>query len=415
MTGRRVGVFHQTGPEAAVFEYAAEAGSTPVSLSFPRQGQSSGEAGFAYLDNLLPDRVEVRTRWARQRDLSGSDPFTLLASYGEDVAGALSLSPNAELPQRDPEPVVEATDDDIAARIAALGRETTSWLDPRVRPRLSLAGSQGKFSLARIGGRWFWPTFEVPSTHILKPPSLEHRRLDLFEHLALELARAIGVEASRSARVDFLGQSTFLVERWDRADGRRLHAEDLNQALGNRSADKYDTSRVGAPQLARLLDRYGMARRFVRQLAFNAALGNTDAHAKNYSVLLAGDQVVLAPLYDAVPVFFWPRYDAALAMPIGAARHPGELTERNWRQFAALAGLDAEMVCQEAFSIIAAVSDRFSDLFADGGADQARLGSINRRVRVLRAVIPQDFRTASPALADEPRVTDANLSRTQNR
>lgn len=383
-----VGVFHERGEDSAVFEYADGPSTTPVSLALPRDGEASERAAFAYLDNLLPDRDEVRARWARERGLDGVDPFTLLASYGEDVAGALTLTTDPRLPERESELPYEATDDDIAARIASLRRDGTGWSDPRARPRMSLAGAQGKFTLARIGNRWFWPTYEVPSTHILKPPAGEHRGIDLFEHLALELAREVGIEASRSEPAEFLGQRTFVVERWDRDSGIRLHAEDMNQALGNRTADKYDTTRVGAPQIARILNAHGMARRFVRQLAFNAALGNTDAHAKNYSILLAGSQVVLAPIYDTVPVYFWPRYARTFAMPIGAARHAAELTERNWRAFAADAGLDVDLVCHEAFTTIAAVAERYRERFEEGGADPARLALIGRRVRVLRSLLP---------------------------
>jgi serine/threonine-protein kinase HipA len=165
----------------------------------------------------------------------------------------------------------------------------------------------------------------------------------------------------------------------------------MNQALGTRTDAKYDTRVAGAPQIARLLDRYAMAWRFVRQLAFNAALGNTDAHAKNYSVLLAGGQVVLAPLYDAVPVHLWPAYSRTFAMPSGAARYPADLGERNWSAFAAQAGLDAGMVCAEAFGIISAVCDAYADVFAAGGVDSARLAMIAKRVKVLRRVIPADF------------------------
>lgn len=382
-----VGVFHQTGERQATFEYADDPGQTPISLSLPMGGGHRDGAAFAYLDNLLPDRDEVRERWARDRGLSGSDPFTLLASYGEDVAGAVTLTSDPDLPDRDPEPLYEATDDDIAARIAALSRENTSWIDPRTKPRMSLAGAQGKFTLARIGDQWFWSTYEYPSTHILKPPARHHRGIDTFEHLGLELARRAGIEASRSERVEFLGVPTFIVERWDRTGGVRLHAEDLNQALGNRTKDKYDAAKVGAPLVARLLARYGMERRFVRQLAFNVAFGNSDAHAKNYSVLLAGGQVALAPLYDVVPVYLWPEYATHLAMPIGRAQHILLLDERNWRRFAGEAGLDADMVCEEAFAVMSVVADGYEDRFRDVGADAQQMRLISDHAEKLREVV----------------------------
>ena len=41
-----------------------------------------------------------------------------------------------------------------------------------------------------------------------------------------------------------------------------------------------------------------MVRRFADALAWNWIIGGTDAHAKNYSLLLSGSDVRLAPLYD---------------------------------------------------------------------------------------------------------------------
>lgn len=77
-------------------------------------------------------------------------------------------------------------------------------------------------------------------------------------------------------------------------------------------------------QVASLLKAYGQSDEFVRQLAFNVAIGNADAHAKNYSVLLAGSQVRLAPLYDSLPTYLYPKYDARLAMSIDGAQHPAD-------------------------------------------------------------------------------------------
>lgn len=380
----RIGVFRETG-DGVTFVYEDGYDSTPLSLSLPRDAAAAPGAAAAYLDNLLPDRADVRERWARERELTEPDPMTLLSAYGEDVAGAVSLSPDPDLPSREPEGLFEATEDDIATRIASLTREGTSWTDPRARPRMSLAGAQGKFTLAQIGDRWFWPTYEYPSTHIFKPPAREHRNVDLFESVTLTLARHVGVEAGKSEHVEFLGQPTFVTERWDRTDGVRLHAEDLNQSLGNQTDRKYQ---VTTAEVARILAPHKMGRRFVRQLAFNVAVGNADAHAKNYSVLLAGDQVVLAPLYDSLPTYFWPRYDASFAMAVGKARHPAELTEKNWVAFALDAGLEPGLVLEEARAVTSAVAENYEAFFGAAGADSTRMRMIQKRVRNLQRRTP---------------------------
>ena len=41
-------------------------------------------------------------------------------------------------------------------------------------------------------------------------------------------------------------------------------------------------------------------RRFLDALIYNWAIAAPDAHAKNYSVALAGDRVALAPMYDVI-------------------------------------------------------------------------------------------------------------------
>lgn len=60
--------------------------------------------------------------------------------------------------------------------------------------------------------------------------------------------------------------------------------------------------------------------RFVDALAYNWIIGGTDAHAKNYSLLLDGEGVLLAPLYDVASILpcrgFAPK--AKLAMKIGS-------------------------------------------------------------------------------------------------
>jgi hypothetical protein len=46
------------------------------------------------------------------------------------------------------------------------------------------------------------------------------------------------------------------------------------------------------------------------------------------------------------------------------------------------------MVCQEAFTIIAAVTERYETQFAGAGTDTHRIALIGKRVRLLRRVLP---------------------------
>jgi hypothetical protein len=63
----------------------------------------------------------------------------------------------------------------------------------------------------------------------------------------------------------------------------------------------------------------GAVWRFVDALIWNWLIGGTDAHAKNYSLLMAGDQVRLAPLYDIASALPYGMHERKLrfAMKLG--------------------------------------------------------------------------------------------------
>lgn len=87
---------------------------------------------------------------------------------------------------------------------------------------------------------------------------------------------------------------------------------------------------------------------FTQALLLNVLLGNTDAHAKNYSVLRpVRSPIQLAPLYDVASVY---PYDDAdkhrLAMKIGGRNIPSEIELRHWHRYADKAGVPQEALDQ---------------------------------------------------------------------
>ena len=134
---------------------------------------------------------------------------------------------------------------------------------------------------------------------------------DVVEQLTMGAARMLGLDVAESYITTFGTVSTFVTKRYDRAqvDGQwiRLHQEDLCQALGVTPAKKYQRidDGPGVNDVARLIERFpvltdrrAVARDFFAAFVFNVVIGGTDAHAKNYSLLLDGENVRLAPLYD---------------------------------------------------------------------------------------------------------------------
>ena len=87
-----------------------------------------------------------------------------------------------------------------------------------------------------------------------------------------------------------------------------------------------------------------VATSFFEQLAFNVLVGGTDAHAKNYSLLLRGSRVALAPLYDAASYapYLGPGEGLRASMKIGASWEPRERTADDWIGAGAALGLGAD-------------------------------------------------------------------------
>ncbi|MFT2675355.1 HipA N-terminal domain-containing protein, partial [Escherichia coli] len=74
----------------------------PISVTLPVVTTPFGnDSTKRFLDNLLPDRADVRSRWAREARLASDSTFDLLTVYGADVAGALEFSPAGTAPRQE--------------------------------------------------------------------------------------------------------------------------------------------------------------------------------------------------------------------------------------------------------------------------------------------------------------------------
>jgi len=79
--------------------------------------------------------------------------------------------------------------------------------------------------------------------------------------------------------------------------------------------------------------------RLLDAMIFNVLICNTDAHAKNYALLLQGrDRAELAPLYDLLCAAAWDGITQNLAQEIGGGNRGDQLTAKHWRRLAAEAG-----------------------------------------------------------------------------
>lgn len=180
----------------------------------------------------------------------------------------------------------------------------------------------------------------------------------------------------------FEGEVAIVVERYDRVrmEGsiRRLHQEDTCQALGLPPTGKYENENgPGVAPIVELLRTYSSRPTddvwtFVQALALNWLIGGTDAHAKNYSVLIgAGGRARLAPLYDVASTL---TYDVdfqklRLAMKIGGRYHLGDISLRHWNQLASSVRLDEEQVRTKCLDLAERLPDALADVINTARAD----------------------------------------------
>ena len=316
-------------------EYRVSTGATPLSLSMPLAAISHKKrAILPFLQGLLPDSEDALRAISRRYSVSANSPFALLEHVGADVAGAVQIMrPGESASDRDRSRTkVRATsNDDVATMLDHVVSEYSEGVPYyEAVGRFSLAGAQPKIALHRLAdGTWGVPEDATPTTHILKPVVGSFRRLDVVEQMTMHAAAHLGNEVATSAIARFGEWDVFVSERYDRTivngQWRRCHQEDFCQALSVSPANKYQ-HRDGGPGLAdigRLIrslpfesDRRMVGERFYRGFVFNIVAGATDAHAKNYSLMLDGAAVRLAPLYDlATYAAYWDgeaRLDSAM-------------------------------------------------------------------------------------------------------
>ncbi len=140
-----------------------------------------------------------------------------------------------------------------------------------------------------------------------------------------------------------------VLERYDRArvggSLLRIHQEDMCQSMARMPQQKYQNQ--GGPsavEVMGLIRQNSCARdtdvgRFLDALIFNWFIAGTDAHAKNYSFLIAARGIVrLAPLYDLSSALPYPLQvnprKATLAMKIGDKYRLQQIGPREWKKAA---------------------------------------------------------------------------------
>lgn len=361
-------------------------GRPALSLALPADGSAiAQERARAYFGGLLPEGG-ARRQIAERHGVDELDDLALLGLLGRECAGAITIVPLEDDDgfdaDRGPRSTRWLTDGDLRQLLESL--RVAGAADPVDRYSVSLAGAQLKRGvLVDIDdGRIGIPLGDELSSHILKLEPANYAGMSAIEHCMQHLANDVDLRASSTTLRRVGDEPVLLVERYDRALATtaghpvRLHQEDMCQALGRLSSQKYERFQDGSAkgptvaEMVELLRRH--ARPSVRQVAdflrllwFNVIIGNVDAHSKNYSLLYERDmrRFSIAPLYDAICVSAFHAHEdpekrvseEPLAMSIGGQTRFWQLTRADVTAFANSLGIAPRLILREVDKLAAAI------------------------------------------------------------
>ncbi len=244
----------------------------------------------------------------------------------------------------------------------------------------TVPGVQKKLSLHLHSGRGQQPRLtlvDYPTGYILKPQVEAFTALPESEHLVMQMAARIGIKTVPHALIKAESGYAFITKRVDRIKDKsgmkKLAMEDFCQLDERLTQDKYKGS---YERCAKLIKKYSsipaldMAELFLR-LVFSFAVGNSDMHLKNFSLIETAPEsgvYVLSPAYDLLPVnLVMPEDKEQFALPMNGKKT--NLRRKDFLFFANTAGIPEKAANDLLDSVVAAlpgfIMDTESSLLPD--------------------------------------------------
>ena len=247
------------------------------------------------IDDALPDDWGRRLIIAEHKlPMARQTPYEIMRAIAGNALGALSFSERQQPPPR-PDDQFDLAELLQAAADFDAGRPVE---DVRLHRLCAAGGSPGG---ARPKARIAWQD----QPWIAKFPSQArdngHDVVGL-EAVCLTLAARAGLSAPAIHLIDLGARRVLLVRRFDiSSQGGRYHMISL-KTLCREGAGLYAlTYDAPAEAIRKYSDAPDDLQRFFRQMTFNAAIGNTDDHLKNFLLLHSSRGWRLSPAFDLVP------------------------------------------------------------------------------------------------------------------
>ena len=169
-------------------------------------------------------------------------------------------------------------------RQLAIDSANKGYTVPGVQKKLSLHLSTEEDGRSRL------TLVNYPTGYILKPQTDEYVALPEMEHLIMHMAVKTGIQTVPFALVQLPSQQdafAYITRRIDRAQGQMLAMEDFCQLDGRLTEDKYRGSYERCGKIVMTYSQNALldlAELFLR-VVFSFAVGNSDMHLKNFSLI----------------------------------------------------------------------------------------------------------------------------------
>lgn len=177
-----------------------------------------------------------------------------------------------------------------------------------VSNRMTVTGVQKKFSFHILQKGKSRPTLvDCPSGFIIKPQMEEYPFLPEWEHLAMSMARSIGIKTVPFALIKVGEKHAYITKRVDRRRGEKLAMEDFCQLDNRLTEDKY---RGSYERCGKIIAKYSQKTNFdlselFMRVIFSFIIGNSDMHLKDFSLIEEDPgkgNYSLSGAYDLLPV-----------------------------------------------------------------------------------------------------------------
>ena len=305
-----------------------------------------GDAVKTFFGNLLPEGTPL-DEVLNQIQLRGANTLELIGEMGADLPGVLSVLPDHVTPDKR-QKYSELSKAQLSARVNARAHKKP-LLTSNPQTRMSLAGAQDKVGLRYDDqrGLLYDSVAGAPTTHIAKPDSRLERYQPsaINEYLCMKLAGEMQLPVP-PLHLLRLPEALYVVQRYDRVVVNEeiicLHQIDACQLLGVGSDWKYERQGgfVSLPKIVHAFRDLKLSGKDLlcvqRWVMFNYLIGNSDAHAKNISLMINSQAYALAPFYDLLCVQAYG--DNELALFIGDEHTYQAVGAHSWEAFCADCG-----------------------------------------------------------------------------